>query len=211
MKFFLASLASETLDLVLPLLPDKPQNLKLAFIPTAADPYLGQDMPWMTADHDKLISMGFSVTDYDLKNKNIDDLRKDLAAYQVIFVAGGNTFYLLNEVRKSGFDIVIKELMDAGVVYIGASAGSMIMGPDLNHLMTVDHPEIVKELTDYTCLNITKERILPHFGKDKYALRHAQIIAEWGDKVLPLRDDQALVVNGDTITVIIKKETHATQ
>jgi dipeptidase E len=204
MKLFLASLASETLDLVLPLLPDKPQNLKLAFIPTAADPYLGQEMPWMTADHDKLISMGFSVADYDLKSKNIDDLRKDLAAYQVIFVAGGNTFYLLNEVKKSGFDVVVKELLSRGVVYIGASAGSMIFGPDLKHLSLVDHSEIVPELTDFTCLGIIKQRILPHFGKDKYADRHAQLQKEWGDQILMLRDTQALVVNGDNIEIVSK-------
>jgi dipeptidase E len=157
MKLFLASLASKTLDLVIPLLPDDPSKLKIAFIPTAADPYGNEDLPWMTADHDKLISMGFKVTDYDLKGKNIHDLRMDLSAYQAIFVAGGNTFYLLNEMRKSGFDIVIKELLDKGVIYVGASAESMILGPDLNHLTTVDHPEKVPELTNFTCLGLIKE------------------------------------------------------
>jgi dipeptidase E len=121
MKLFLASLASETLDLVLPLLPSEPKNLKCAFIPTAADPYGNIEMPWMTADHDKLTSMGFRVTDYDLKNKDVQSLRKDLSQFQVIFVAGGNTFYLLNEVRKSGFDIVIKELLGNGVVILVAT------------------------------------------------------------------------------------------
>jgi dipeptidase E len=202
MKLFLASLASATLDLVLPLLPDQPKNLKVAFIPTAADPYGKIEMPWMEADRNKLTEMGFSVFDYDLKDKTVESLRKDLVNFQVIFVAGGNTFYLLNEVNKSGFDVVIKELLDNGVVYIGASAGSMLMGPDLNHLLTVDHPEIVPELTDYTCLKLVKERILPHLGREKYADRHAKLLAQWGNKLLPLSDNQALVVNGDKIEVV---------
>lgn len=202
MKLFLASLASETLDLVIPLLPDKPNNLNAAFIPTAADPYQESNMPWMTADHDKLVSMGFMVTDYDLKNKNSATLRNDLSQYDVIFVAGGNTYYLLNEVKKSGFDIVIKELLNKGVVYIGASAGSMILGPDINHLKTVDHPEIVPELTIYSCLNIINQRILPHFGKEKYAGRHAQLQNDWGDKILPLRDDQAVIVNDGKTKIV---------
>lgn len=204
MKLFLASLASETLDLVIPLLADKPQNLKLAFIPTAADPYGIEPMPWMDADQDKLITMGFMVTDYDLKHKDVDTLRKDLSQFQVIFVAGGNTFYLLNEVKKSGFDIVIKELLDKGAVYIGASAGSMILGPDLNHLTTIDHPEQVPELTDYKCLGLIKERIVPHFGKEKYVDRHAQLQKEWRDEILLLRDDQVLIVNDDNIEVVTK-------
>ena len=205
MKLFLASLASATLDLALPLLPDKPQNLKLAFIPTAADPYGDIDMPWMTADHDKLVAMGFVVTNYDLKHKDVNQLRSDLSQFQVIFVAGGNTFYLLSEVKKSGFDIVIKELLNQGVIYIGASAGSMILGPDLNHLTKIDHPEQVPELTDYTCLKLVKERIVPHFGHEKYAHIHSELAQTWGDKVLALHDDQALVVNGDKIEVVTSK------
>ena len=205
MKLFLTSLASETLDLVLPLLPDNPKNIRVAFIPTAADPYVGQDMPWLDADRAKLAAMQFVVTDYDLKNKNVDLLRQELNQFQVIFVEGGNTFYLLNEIKKSGFDVVIQELLAKGVIYIGASAGSMILGPDLNHLVKIDHPEQVPKLIDYTCLSIIKERIIPHLGRDKYASVHAILQKEWGDKILPLRDDQVLIVNGDNIEVVTKK------
>lgn len=204
MKLFLASLDSATLDLALPLLPAKPQNLKLAFIPTAADHYGDIDIPWMTADHDKLVAMGFIVTDYDLKHKDINQLRSELAQLQVVFVAGGNAFYLLNEVKKSGFDIVIKELLDQGVVYIGASAGSSIMGPTLSHLTTIDHPEVVPELSDYTALNLVPHLIVPHYGRDKYPDRHAKMKGALGDKLTFLRDDQALVVNGDKIEVVTK-------
>lgn len=202
MKLFLASLASTTLDLVLPLLPDKPNKLKLAFIDTAAHPYIGKDTPWMTADRDELSAMGFAMTYYDIKGKNADQLRRDLSQFQVIFVEGGNTFYLLNEIKKSGFDIVVKELLDKGVIYIGASAGSMILGPDLNHLIKIDHPETVPELTDYTCLGLIPERIVPHYGREKYAAVHAALAAEWGDKVLQLRDDQALIVNDGIHSVV---------
>jgi peptidase E len=80
----------------------------------------------------------------------------------------------------------------------------MIFGPDLKHLSLVDHSEIVPELTDFTCLGIIKQRILPHFGKDKYADRHAQLQKEWGDQILMLRDTQALVVNGDNIEIVSK-------
>jgi dipeptidase E len=206
MKLLLASLASDTLSLVIPLLTDHPRRLKAAFIATAADPYEGEDTPWLTAEHDKLLSFGFKVTDYDLKGKTEDELRSDLSDFHLIYVSGGNTFYLLNEMKKSGFDRVIKDLLNQGIIYVGSSAGSIVLGPDLNHLVTVDHPEVVKDLKIYDSLNLIKLRLLPHYGRDKYAARHAKILKHWGNNVLPLKDNQALIVNGDTINIVTFKQ-----
>lgn len=204
MKLFLTSLASTTLDLVLPLLPDNPRNLKLAFIATAADPYTGESMPWLDADREKLTSMGFTVTNYDLKGKDETTLRSELSEFQVIFVSGGNVYYLLNEARKSGFDIVIKELIKHGTIYIGASAGSVLLCSTIDHVRLIEHPEVVPELTDYKGLGIVQELIVPHYGKEKYADRIKQIIDVWENKILLLKDDQVLVVNDDNIEVLTK-------
>jgi len=201
MKLFLASRANGSLDLVLPLLPDKPQKLKIAHITTAANPYTIDNRPWLDQNKSKLIELGFKLTSYDLVGKNLRDLRHDLPLFDVIYVEGGNVFYLLNEIKKSGFDIALKELLLKGIVYIGSSAGSMIMGPDLNYLLTVDDPSVVPELTDFTSLGYIKERIVPHAGRDKYKERHEKIRKEWGDKIFLLRDDQALVVNDDKIEI----------
>ncbi len=202
MKLFLASLASTTLDLIKPLLSDDPKNLSVAFIKTAADPYGDIPMPWMEDDVIKLKSMGFPVTFYDIKNKNINTLRKDLSEFKVIFVSGGNTYYLLDHIRKSGFDTFIKEMLKKSVIYIGASAGSSIMGPTLDHLTTIDHPEIVPELTNYTALNLVPHLIVPHYGRDKYEGRHTKMKEVWGDKLTFLADNQAIVVNGDKIDIV---------
>jgi dipeptidase E len=205
MKLFLASLANTTLDFVLPLLPVEPKHLKLAFIKTAADPYGDINMPWMQADYDKLTSLGFKITNYDIKDKSESELRKDLSSFQVIFVAGGNTFYLLSKIKESGFDVVIKELLAKNIIYIGASAGSSVMGPTLDHLTTIDHPEVVPELTDYTALSLVPHLIVPHYGRDKYAQRHAKMKEIWGDKLTFLRDNQAIIVNGDKINMLNKQ------
>lgn len=200
MKLFLASLASTTLDLVRPLLPDDPHNLKLAYIPTAADTYPGA--AWIESDKAKMSAMGFAYDVYDIKGKDIATLRRELSHYDVIYVTGGNTFYFLYHARLSGFNIVLRELIDQGVVYIGGSAGSCIMCPTIAHVMTLDHPEQVPELTDYTALNFVPQLIVPHAGREKYAARHEQIKSEYCDRLLFLRDDQALVVNGDKIDLV---------
>lgn len=204
MKLFLASLASVTMDLVKPLLKDDPKNLKLAYIATAADTY--PDASWIESDKAKMTEMGFTYDVYDIKGKNTATLRQELSAYDVIYVTGGNTFYLLHHARLSGFDIVIQELINQGVVYIGGSAGSCILCPTIKHVTILDHPEQVPELTDYTALNLVPQLIVPHAGRDKYLARHEQIKAEYGGQLLFLRDDQALVINDDKIEVVTKLE-----
>lgn len=206
MKLFLSSLASATLDMARPLFPKDPRYLKLAFIATAADPYRDVEMPWLDADRAKLIEMGFKLSDYDLKNKTASQLRADLSNFDVIFVSGGNTYYLLDIVRKTGFDLVLKELLNKGIVYIGASAGSVLLCPTIDHVRLIEHPEEAPALIDFTGLGLTNYLIAPHYGKPKYETRYKQIIKDWGDRILLLRDDQALMINDDKIELVTKQE-----
>ncbi len=205
MKLFLASLAAETLDLIKPLLPSpQGQTLRVAFVTTAADPYLIH--PWLDCDRQKLGTMGFHVDNYDIKGKTPANLRTDLASYQLIFVCGGNTFYLLDHVRKSGFDTVIKELLNKGVIYVGSSAGSCIMCPTIEHVQLFDDKDAAPDLKDYTGIGIYNKLILPHFGRSKYADRQNDVmaIAKFKDQILPLRDDQAVMLNGNSIKIVEK-------
>jgi len=206
MKLFLSSLASTTLDLAKPLLPYEPSQLKLAFIATATDPYGDIDMPWLDADRAKLIAMGFKLSDYDLKNKTASQLRADLSSFDVIFVSGGNTYYLLEIVRKTGFDQVLGELLDKGAIYIGASAGSVLLCPTIDHVRLIEHPEVVPDLVDFRGLGLTDYLIAPHYGKQKYESRYKQIIQDWGDRILLLKDNQALMINGDKIELVTNQE-----
>lgn len=204
MKLFLASLANVTLDLVKPLLPADPHQLKLAFIPTAADPYPVDTRPWLDADRQKAIDMGFSVTNYDIKGKSHAQHLSALASFDVIFVTGGNTYYLLNEIKKSGFDLALKELIQNGKIYVGSSAGSCIMCPTIDHVELVEHKEVVPEMQAFDGLGLVSQLILPHYGRSKYADRHGEILAhrKYGSRILPLRDDQALVVDRDLVEVV---------
>jgi len=64
---FLASYFTCVSDLLLPILPKKPNELRLAFVPTAADPY--ESKSWFYEDKNKLIAMGFLMKEIDIKNK----------------------------------------------------------------------------------------------------------------------------------------------
>src|SRR5260221_11768875 len=99
-KLFLASFAKITLDLASDLPPKAWEKLRVGFIPNAGDPY--EDKGFVNIDRDALVKRGCTVVDIDLKKIRGMQLEKELSTVDVVFVAGGNTFYLLHWVRKSG-------------------------------------------------------------------------------------------------------------
>ncbi|MCX6731102.1 MAG: Type 1 glutamine amidotransferase-like domain-containing protein [Candidatus Roizmanbacteria bacterium] len=194
---FLASYFAFVSDLLLPLLPKKPNELRLAFIPTAADPY--KIKPWFYGDKMKLKLMGFNMIDVDIKNKTKEQLITLLKDIDVIFVSGGNTYYLLEKAQESGFLEIGRELVEGGVLYIGSSAGSALACPTIEHIEDFDDKSITC-ITDFKGLGFTRKLILPHFGEEKYKSKFENIIERWISKkyeVLPLRNNQALVIQGD--------------
>ncbi len=202
-KLFLASFASVSLDLIQPLLPKPATELKAVFIPTAGDPY--DDKSFVYVDKDKLVEMGFEVVDIDLKKTQGSDLENALNDVDVILVAGGNTFYLLDQAKKSGFDVLVKKLVEKGVVYIGSSAGSILCCPTIEGAKRFDSPTDAPDLKDYTGLNLFNKILIPHAHKEKYAERIQQTTEEMktkGLEIITLTDNQAIIVNDDDFSVV---------
>src|SRR5258706_11049203 len=90
-----------------------PHSMKLTFIPTAAEVEKG-DLQWLKDDRQALVDIGFQVTDFTLTNKTSDQVKETLLSTDMVFVSGGNVFYLLQEMRKSGFASMISEYVDKG-------------------------------------------------------------------------------------------------
>lgn len=192
-KLLLTSLFSNVGQHIFEFFP-APKGMKIAFITTAADVY--EEKPWMDADKKRLLDLGFSVAEYDLKAKVEAEVEKDLQPYDGIFVCGGNTFYLLQHILESGFDKVVKKFIAEGKPYIGSSAGSVVMGPTIEPVKALDNSGEAKNLTSFVGLGVVDFVMLPHYGKEKYEERYQNIIKEWCDraKLLPLTDDQAVIV-----------------
>lgn len=202
-KLLLTSAANQTIHFVIPLLSKEPHECRLAFIPTAGDPY-GPNKPWMDADRKQLEEMGFQVFDLDLKEKTETNIRKALTDVDVIFVAGGNTYYLLDYVNKSGFGKVVKELVEKGVVYIGSSAGSYIACPTIEASGWKHADTNIVRLEDLTALNFVDFLVIAHYDdeiKDATELE----IKKSKYPVITLTDQQAIVVEGDNHTIVGNK------
>ena len=197
-------LTSSKLDGLFNLLSNSPKQTSLAFIPTAGDPYV--DHSFVDEDRQKLLDLGFNLKDVDLKNIHLSELRKKLSDVDVVYVAGGNTFYLLEKALESGFEVVIKELIEKGVIYAGGSAGAVLAGPTIEPVDVFDDPKAAPHLKSFTGLGLVDFIVLPHYQSDeKYAGLHEKIREVWSRKgytVILLTNDQAIQVIDGSYKII---------
>jgi dipeptidase E len=111
---------------------------------------------------------------------------------------------MLEHVRKSGFDGVLAELIEKGVVYIGTSAGSVLVGHDINTSRRFDDPA-KGNISDYRGLQFVDFAVIPHVDEKKYGDKLKATLEEWKDrpvKIVGLTNAQALLVTDNFIELV---------
>ncbi|HLN19170.1 MAG TPA: Type 1 glutamine amidotransferase-like domain-containing protein, partial [Patescibacteria group bacterium] len=152
-------------DSFLEFLGRDPKGMRLAFIPTAEFPEKNKD--FVEIIKNDLATIGFEIKDIYLENESADSLYKELSEFDIIFVSGGNTFYLLDQIRKSGFDKIIEKLLDEGKLYVGISAGSYIACPTIEVATWKNDDSNVVKIKDLTGLNLVPFLLKAHYEPDK--------------------------------------------
>lgn len=115
-------------------------------------------------------SLGLDAQELDLRAYfgDPDSLRQRLAVFDLVWVMGGNSFVLRRAMRASGFDTVIRELLEAdAIAYGGYAAGAVVAGPSLRGHELMDDPWELPEGYDdpliWHGLGLTPFAIVPHF------------------------------------------------
>jgi len=112
---------------------DKDYKMVL-FIDTAAEPEIGKvdgDDDWLQADLKSLRDQGYQVDRWSVTDRSREEIESKIDEYDVIYMCGGNTIYLLQQLQKTGsYDLIIEKVR-AGKPYIGTSAGSIVAGPKI--------------------------------------------------------------------------------
>jgi len=207
MKLFLTSagLVPETKEYFLKLLSKHPKDTKLCYVPTAAD--LSKDKWYVKKNKDRLDELGFKVTEVDIKNENENSLSKKMDSFDIVFVEGGNTFYLLKHVRDSGFDSAIRRFLDRGGIYVGSSAGSMIAGLNIESAEWKHLYRNIVNLKDLTAMKLVPFVISVHVDD-----KNIDLIRSCASKVdypvIALTDKQALMVDNDKQRIVGVGEKH---
>jgi dipeptidase E len=103
-----------------------PKEVKVASIPTAAWADRG-NKDWLIRDLNQLVAEGYYVDIIDLAALPPSEIHAALQDADVIFIGGGNAFFLSYWLQKTGIFGQLPELLKTKV-YVGTSAGSMIVG-----------------------------------------------------------------------------------
>lgn len=87
----------------------------------------------------------------------------------IIYLAGGNTFYFLKHLRKSGLIKKLQTFSKRGGVLTGLSAGALIMTPHIGlaGYPSFDSDENEVNLTNLKALNLVPFEYFPHYENTK--------------------------------------------
>jgi len=135
----------------------------------------------------------------------LEKIRERIAAADMVLVVGGSADWQKVVFEKSGFATIVPEVLKEKL-YIGSSAGSMILGHrPSDKIYGQLYGRIVPDLGVKNFLDIFDFSILPHLYEDEVGVREEWAIEESKAVTYPvyaLSDKAAIVVDGDEISVI---------
>jgi dipeptidase E len=108
----------------------KPEETNVVFIPTASNVESG-DKSWLINDLINLKKQNFKsieITDISAVDEKI--WKSSLERADILYFEGGNPYYLMRWLNKSGLSQLLPNLLE-DKVYVGVSAGSIVTNPNL--------------------------------------------------------------------------------
>lgn len=168
----------------------------LLFIPYA----LADKDEYVKAAKDYFKKLGINVSSIH-QSKNP---KKAVREAKAIYVGGGNTFRLLNELYKVGIVDSLRERITGGVPFIGSSAGVNIASPTIR--TTNDMPIVQPQSFD--ALGVITFQVNPHYFDADHNSKHMgetreQRIKEFHEEnnlaVVGLREGAWLKIEGDKV------------
>ncbi|HEY3250887.1 MAG TPA: Type 1 glutamine amidotransferase-like domain-containing protein [Ignavibacteria bacterium] len=175
-----------------------PRAKRVLYIPIAMPPRIytfGQCFDW--------INVVFPRLQIDMWTSLSDRKWEELFRYGAIYIGGGNTYSLLDNIRFHKFDrMLARYYKDGGIIY-GGSAGAIIFGRDIQTAgFGSDADRNYVGLEEFEGLNLVNGySIQCHYSTydDKEIVRYAK---KHKINVIALPDDTGLVVEGKKMKVI---------
>ena len=104
---------------------------------------------------------------------------EEVKEFDAVFVSGGDSAVLCREMLRTGFDCVLEQAVNDGLVYVGISAGSMYVAGNLDD-----------------GLSIIPNPIIPHWNGDKL------VGLPIDNKEIQLADGQGVYIEGNNVCLI---------
>lgn len=174
---------------------------EIIFIPTAGnvEPYTG----YIDEGIEMLKSLGYKVEIVDITRFDEVYLHDKILNAECICISGGNTFYLLQEIKKKNLMKVLVKRIKEGAFYIGESAGAIIMSKNIEYNQIMDDKSIASELDDYAGLNVFDHYVLPHIREYPFQETAQKTLNTYQDKIplVAINNSEAILVNDSGYTI----------
>ena len=200
-KVLLVSMTHNVTDLVKAAEPDL-KGRTVTYIPTAA---IAEEIEGMAEEETRMLEdLGLTVDELEVSTASRETVREKLMKNDMIFVGGGNTFFLLQELKRSGVDQIIAQEVEKGKFYIGESAGAIAACPDIGYSAVMDVPDKAPGLTDYTGMGLVDFYVVPHLGHPEMGPGAEMIIEKYSSELdlKGINDYQAILVEGDRVSIL---------
>lgn len=189
---------------VVPLFTEFESNLQgktVTFIPTASK--VEEVVFYVEAGKKALEDLGLIVEELDVATETLEEITAVLKKNDFIYVTGGNTFFLLQELKRSGADKLILEEIAKGKLYIGESAGAVITSPNISYIQSMDSVKKATNLTNYDALNLVDFSILPHYNNVPFKEVTQKIVADYAGKstMRPISNQEAIFVRDKEVSI----------
>jgi len=207
-KLFLASYFAGAASLLPEFAGEDLTGKRVVFIPTAglhemsdqdreALDYINQ------TDKEALQDLGLIVEELEVSRESSEVIEKSISKADCIFICGGSTFFLLQELKRKGADRLISQHIEKGKLYMGTSAGSLIAQKDIV-ADGVDDPKFGPELHgDSSALGFIDFYLYVHYGSHYWGDDDAYINQYYAKlNYKKISDKQAVTVNGEKIEIV---------
>lgn len=201
-QLFLCSYFAGVKDLFRQYVSEKQLGKQVLFIPTAGnvEEYRGYIDEALQTFED----LGFQVEVLDISACDKETAQAKIFQSKLLYISGGNTFYLLQELKKKHLLSLIKEQIADGMVYVGESAGAIITAKDIDYNKIMDDKAVAKELNDTEALNEVDFYVLPHLGEEPFVESAQATLDTYSAQLnlLSLNNHQAVLVEGEEVKVL---------
>lgn len=202
MKLLLASTFEILGDKIVSILEEDLSQLSVLCIPTAA--YAEDNhQEWLKAEMAQIRSRVQKFEIYDIAGKSREEVEQAVQGFDVIYVTGGNTYYLLEQINHCDLKSVIIEHQKNGGIYFGSSAGAIVTGPLIDFVEEMDDPSKTN-LENFEAMNFIDFLFVPHVDHRIFKDKISKILRDLKkekETVVALNDNQALLVDGNIVKI----------
>jgi len=166
---------------------------KVLFIPTAS---IYEEYKGYVGSARKLFKkLGAALTEMDISKEDYASIEAAFNDADIIYFTGGNSFFLLEQLRKNGVDKLLKEELNKGKLFIGESAGAIVCAPDIKYIEMMDEKPGDYSLTDDGGLSLINFYVLPHYLTAPFKKVTEKILEQFNDlDICPINNSQAVIV-----------------